>query len=246
VQPWHDAYIAGVLYKLFPNVSIYYNYTTDDALASANVLWQAGVQNEFGIKSNFLNDRISITADHFEIKQSNVSYQNPLFNTGQSTIQTIYANLTSNGEELNVVGGITKDLSLIASYTNLKLRDAYGRRQRNIPDNMANLLVDYHFNIFSEAPAKNADVFIGEVHQGDVAGETVSGFTPLGVPEQPGFFLAAYNVTNAGAGYTISNYRFNLNVNNVFNQRFWYEAAARATPTGYPGICIKLTVTVHM
>jgi iron complex outermembrane receptor protein len=244
VQPWHDAYLAGILYKALPNVSVYYNYSTNATLASAIPLWQAGVQNEFGIKSNFFNDRISVTADHFEIKQNNLSFQNPLFALGQSTTAFLYTDEASHGEELNIAGGITKNLSVVMSYTNQKLRDAYGRRVRNIPDTMANLLLDYNFNKGAFG-LKKSDVFVGVNHQGDVAGEAVTAFTPLGVPEQPGFYLAAYSVVHAGASCQLGNYRFNLNVDNVLNKRFWWQAQSRASIQPYPGLTVTFTATVH-
>jgi iron complex outermembrane receptor protein len=235
-----------VLYKVLPNVSVYYNYSTDNALASANPLWQAGVQNEFGVKASFFNDRINVSADHFEIVESNLSYQNPLFNLGLSTIVTIYTDLANHGYEFNAQGGVTKDLSAIVSLTSQKLRDFVGRQQRNVPDTMMNALLDYHFNVFSSSPVKNSDVFAGVIHQSKVAGENVTGFTALGVAEQPGYFLAPLTVYHAGAGYTVDNYRFNLNVDNVFNQHFWMGGQSRISAQPYPGITVTLTVTIHM
>ena len=242
VRPWHDAYIAGVLYKLLPNVSAYYSFSTNATLASNIPLWQAGKQNEFGIKSNFFNGRLSITADHFEISQSNISSANPLYNIGQSTIPTLYTNEANHGEELSIQGGITQDLSVVMSYTNMTLRDPQGRRLRNIPDNMANALLNYHFR---SGVLKNSSVFVGVIHQGNVAGETVGGFTSLGVPELPGFYLPAYNVVNAGASYRLKNYRFNLDVTNALNDHFWWAAQSRATVESYPGATVRFSVNVH-
>jgi len=245
VKPWHDAYNAGVVGKVLPNVSVYYNYSTSAALASNAPMWQNGVQNEFGVKTAFLNNRIAVSADHFEITQSNVSYQNPLFNLGQSTILTIYENLASRGYEFSVRGGVTDDLSVIFSYANTKLRDAFGRRQRNIPDTTVDALLDYHFNVLAKSGSKDSDVFVGVINQGDIAGETVAGFTALGVPEQPGYFLPAFTVVNAGAGFKWSNMNFNLNVNNLLNKKAWYQAQARSSVAPLPGTQVAFTVTVH-
>jgi iron complex outermembrane receptor protein len=238
-----DTYIGGILIKALPNVSLYYNYSTNAELAGYTPLWEDGKQNEFGIKGDFFNNRLSISADHFETSISNLTFGNPLFNTGQSTIPFLYASLTNHGEELNVSGGITKNLSIIASYTNMKLRDFVGRRRRNIPDNMANILLDYRFD---EGSLKNADVFVGVIHEGSVAGYNSTGFTSLGVPEQPGYYLAAYNVVNAGAGYKYGRYRFNLTVDNALNSQFWYSGQARTSISPYPGITFNFTMVVHI
>ncbi|MFI5336565.1 MAG: TonB-dependent receptor domain-containing protein, partial [Opitutales bacterium] len=243
VEPRHDTYVAGILYKVLPNVSAYYNFSTNAGLASLAPMWQAGKQNEFGLKSSFIKNRISVTVDHFAITQSNVAFQNPLFNLGQSSIQNIYQALSSKGEELNVVGGLTKDLSVVMSYTNQKLRDPFGRRPRNIPDQMANLLLNYHF---SSGTWKDASVFIGLNYCGNVAGETVTANTSLGVPELPGYYVAAYTVTNAGASYRWGKYRFNLNVHNLFDQKFWWQAQARSSLLPYSGTQVTLTMTVRL
>ena len=171
---------------------------------------------------------------------------NPLFNTGQSTIQTIYEDLASHGEELNIVGGITKDLSVIASYTNRETARLHSAGGSAISPTTWRICCSTTISPFQQGALKNSDVFVGVIHQGNVAGETVAGFTSLGVPEQPGYYVAAFTVVNAGAGYRVGNYRFNLNVNNVFNQHFWWQAQARSSLAPYPGITVTLTVTVHL
>ena len=142
-----------------------------------------------------------------------------------------------------ISGGITRDLSVVASYTNQKLRDPYGRRRRNIPDNMANLLLDYHR---STGALKGSDVFVGATHTGDYAGETVTNFTALGVPEQPGFYIPAHTIVNAGAGYKIGRYKYNLNVNNALNTHTWWMGQARSSLAPYPGINFIFSVKVHL
>jgi outer membrane receptor for ferric coprogen and ferric-rhodotorulic acid len=143
-----------------------------------------------------------------------------------------------------VVGGITQDLSVVASYTAQTPRDAQGRRRANIPDSMANLLLDYHV---SDGMLKNADFWVGVLHQGDVAGETISGFTSLGVPEQPGFYLSGFTVARAGAGYKFDRYQINLSIDNLTNEHFWWQASsARSSVIPYPGFTYAFTVTIHI
>lgn len=243
VKPRHDSYMAGILGKVLPNVSVYSSFSTNAGVVASIPNWQVGKQYEFGVKSVFFNNQLSVTVDHFQISESNLSLPNPLFNTGQSTDRFLYADLTNHGYEANVAGGITKDLSIIMSYTTMNLRDFVGRRQRNIPDNMATLMLNYRF---PNGALKNANVFAGVIHQGNVAGETVTGFTPLGVPQLPGYYVAAFNVINAGAGYQLGRYKFNLNVDNVLDSKFWWQAQSRTSLAPYPGITFRLTMTVHL
>lgn len=240
----HDTYLTGLVAKPLPNVSIYYSLSTNAGIAQNSPVWQAGRQHEFGVKSEFFDQRLSLSAAHFQITEDNVSSVNPLFNTGQSTIANILANETNRGFELNAVGGITKELSVIASYTNMRLRDAARRRVRNVPDNMANLLLNYHVH---SGPLKNMNAFVGVIHVGNVAGENSPnlGYTPSGVPDQVGFYVAAWTVANAGAGYEWGRYRFNLNVDNLLDQHFWWQPASRQSVSPYPGITFRFRSSVH-
>ena len=245
VKPWHDDYLVGILGKPLPNISLYSSFSTNGSIAGQSPLWQGGKQYEFGFKSDFFNHRLSVAGDHFQISENNIAITNPAFNTGQSTIATLYENETNHGIEASVTGGITRDLSVIFSYTNMHFRDAAGRRVRNIPDNMGNLLLNYHF---SQGALKGASVYVGVQHNGSVAGENAPnlGFTPLGVPQQVGYYIKAWTAANAGASYRWHNYRFNLNVGNVLNQRFWWQPASRQSVCPYPGLSVRLSVTVHL
>jgi outer membrane receptor protein involved in Fe transport len=79
---------------------------------------------------------------------------------------------------------------------------------------------------------------------GDVAGETRSGVTALGVPQQPGFYVKPWTVLNLGAGYEWRRYRFNLNVDNALNSKFWWQPARRISVSPYPGLTARFTTSV--
>ena len=242
----HDSYLGGILVKPADNVSIYGTYSSNAGIvaSSANTpLWQTGKQYEYGVKTQFFNNRLQISADHFQITEFNLTSQNPAHNTDASQPAFILSAATSKGEELNVVGGITKELSVIASLTEMKYRDGFGRRVRNVPDSLANLLLNYHF---FDGTLKGLNAFAGVVHEGQVAGETVSGFTSLGVPELPGYFVPSWNVVNGGAGYSWSHYRVNLNLDNLLNSHFIWEPASRQSVSEYPGLTVRVTFIIHL
>jgi iron complex outermembrane receptor protein len=238
----HDTYLAGALIKVLPNVSLYGSLSTNAGITANNPLWQSGKQYEFGLKSEFFNQRLQFSFAHFQIAQSNVSTPNPLFNTGQSPVAFLLNDETSHGFEFNVVGGITEDLSVIASLTDQHLRDPLGRRIRNVPDQMSNLLLNYHFRA---GALSGLSVFAGVHHMGNVAGETVSALTPLGVPEQPGFYLKPWTVLNVGSCYVWGRYRVNLNLDNALNSHFWWQPASRISVSPYPGATVRLTTAVQ-
>jgi iron complex outermembrane recepter protein len=240
----HDTYSGGVLGKPLPNLSVYYSYSSNAAGVTANnqALWRTGKQHEWGFKTDFDNQRITFTAAHYQILQTNLSTPNPAFNSDPlHNPQNILANFTNKGFEFELKGGITKDLSIVTSYTTQKLRDPFGRRPRNIADRTAALLLSYHFH---EGSLKDLALFGGFTRQGKTAGETVSGFTALGVTEMPGYYIPSFTIFNAGASYHWKNYSFNLTVDNLFDQKGFWQAAGRADVPPIPERNVRFSTTV--
>ncbi len=241
-----DNYLGSLLVKPLHNIAVYYTYSTNASLVSFNPgvgvsrpLWSQGRQHEFGVKTEFYNQRLSFSAAHFQMAQTNVTSPNPLANIDPvNNPGNILTDNTSRGMEFNANGGVTKNLSVIASYTLMKYRDAFGRKVRNVPDEFANLMANYKI---TDGTLKNLNVFGTVSYNGKTAGESQTGFTPLGVTQQVGFYVAAWTAFNAGAGYVWGDWRFNLNVDNVFNQKFGWQPASRLTVSPYPGTTVRLT-----
>ena len=239
-----DTYLAGLLYKVTKNVSAYASYSTNaNATTYLNQpLWQTGKQYEYGVKSEFFNQRISLSAAHFQITELNLVTPNPFYVAGGSQPQNFLSNEGNHGFEFEAVGGITKDLSLVASYTTMKLRDTFGRRVRNIPDTTANALLNYHFR---DGLLKGASAFIGITHVGDQAGENPSSSaTVLGVIEQVSYYVPPRTIANAGAHYVMGRYSFNLNVDNLTDKHVVWQSSGRNSMSGYPLINVRLTTTI--
>lgn len=245
LQGKHDTYLGGALLKPLPELSLYYLFSTNAAITAGPQLaplWQTGKQNEFGAKSELLDHRLSLTVAHFQIVQSNLSSPNPLYNTDPAhNPSTILTDEGNHGVEVELVGSPVEGLSVIASHTDMRLRDAYGRRQRNVPDTMSALLLRY---AVGGGAFRRLSVFGGAIHTGDTAGETVTGFTPLGAPEQPGFFLPSWTVYNAGAGYSIGRERLQLDVENLLDSQFPWQPAGRNSVSPYPGRTVRLITTI--
>lgn len=242
----HDTYMGGFLVKPIENVSLYYNYSSNSSPTSFNnqPLWRDGKEHEFGVKTEFFRQRLAFTVAHFQIVQSNLVTPNPAFNTDPvNNPPNLISNQTNHGIEFEVSGGLTEHLSIIGSYTTMKLRDTFGRRPRNIPDTTAGGLLNYHFTANGW---KGLNVFAGVSHVGNTAGETPSApATALGVIEQVSFYVGPRTVYNLGAGYTYGRFRFNLNVDNVLNRRYVWQPASRFSVSPYPGINYRLTATVR-
>jgi len=241
----HDTYLAGVLGKPIPELAIYYSFSTNASGTTFNnqPLWRTGKEHEWGVKSDLFEKRLSLTLAHFQIVQNNLTTPNPAFNVDPvNNPQNLLSDQTNRGWELEAKGGITKNLSVIGSLTQQKLRDTFGRRPRNIADRTAGLLLAYAFH---NGQLKGFSFFGGLTHQGRTAGETpASSATPLGVIQQVGFYLPAFTIYNAGAGYTWKNLTFNLAIDNVTDHKGFWQAAGRGAVPPIPGTNVRLTTTV--
>jgi iron complex outermembrane receptor protein len=247
-----DMYVASVLGKvirspgdpLIDEANLYYTYSTNAALTAFNngPLWLGTRQHEYGLRTVFLNDRLLFRASRFEITQTNSITTNPAFNIDRlNNPRSILTEPKNRGFELELVGGLTKNLSVIAAHTSMKSRDTFGRRLRNVPDSHQSLAVNYRF---TDGFLTNASTFIGVLHNGKTAGETVTSFTATGTPNLPGFYVNAWTVLNAGIGYRYERYTFNLNVDNVLNDKFAWQPSSRTSVSPYPGTAVRLTATV--
>jgi iron complex outermembrane receptor protein len=248
---FQDTDLGAILFKPVENVSFYYAFSANAALTTFNKqpLWQQGRQHEFGVKSEFFHQRLAFTAAHFQIAQTNLVTPNPAYNVDPAhNAPNTLSDQANRGLEFNLVGGLTRNLSVIASFTAMKLRDPFGRRIRNVPDQMANLLLDYRF---PDGALKNFSVFAGVVHVGNTAGENAQNdpttgvaVTPQGVPTQVGYYISAWTVYNAGVSYRRGRCRFNLNVDNLLNSKFAWQPASRLSVSPYPGATVRLTTDI--
>ncbi len=236
----HYTYSAGALYKVLPNVSVYYSYSSNaqatDAGRGAPPRWRDGKQFEQGVKAEFFDQRLSFSAAHFRIAQNNISTPNPLRGLDRTQPNVLYQDQTNDGVEFEIVGGLTKNLSVIASYANMHLRDSLGRRVRNVPDETSNLLLNYRVE-------KNFNIFAGLNHVGDTAAETAPGsLTDLFVVKQVSIYVPARTILNAGGSYRWDHVNFSLNVDNVLDRKGIWQASGRGALVGFTPINVKATV----
>lgn len=236
----HNTYSGGVLYKPMKNVSVYYSYssnaTATDAGRGAPPRWRDGKQHEVGVKTEFFDQRLSFSVAHFKIAQNNISTPNPLRALDPSQPSVLFQDQTNDGIEIEATGGITKNVSVIASYSNMHLRDTLGRRVRNVPDETSNLLVNYRFN-------KEANFYAGLNHVGDTAAETAPGsLTALSVVKQVSIYVPPRTIINAGGSYRWNNLLFSLSVENVFDKKGIWQASGRTALVGFTPINVKATL----
>jgi iron complex outermembrane receptor protein len=145
------------------------------------------------------------------------------------------------------MGRVTDNLSVIATYTNLKMRDTLGRKVRGVADDNAALLLNYRFG---EGSLDGLALNFGVSYSGRRAGDIPINFTPLGVVGQVSFFLEPQYVTTLGASYRVNDrWSLRLTVDNVFDDKDYISVAGgRVSGTGIttaPGRNIRLSTTLR-
>jgi iron complex outermembrane receptor protein len=241
-------WMSSVLLKLHPQASLYYSHSTNSSpiIANNTALWRDGVQNEFGIKTEFFNQRLSLNLAYFDIAQTNVTVPNPDRQTDPTAPESLVSDLKNHGIEFELVGGITPNLSAIATFTELKMRDSLGRHVRAVAERNGAVLLNYRFR---EGRFHGLAVNLGISYSGRRAGDTPINFTPLNVVGQTSFFLKPYYVTTLGASYRWKEtYLFRLNIDNFLDDKgYIQQAGGRVSGTGIttaPGINVKFATTV--
>jgi iron complex outermembrane receptor protein len=241
-----DMWMASLLVKVQDNMSLYYSHSTNASPVIANnaPLWRSGVQDEVGFKSEFFKQRLSFSAAYFEISQTNVTTPNPERQTNPNAPEQIVQDLSDHGYEFELIGGLTPNLSTIATYSHLRLRDALGRRVRAVADETASLLLNYRFN---DGPFRGLSASFGVSYSGRRAGDAPPAYTIAGVPARTSFYLKPYYVTNFNVAYTWRDYLFRLYVDNVLDDHgYIQQAGGRVSGTGIttaPGINVKFSTT---
>jgi iron complex outermembrane receptor protein len=239
----------SALWKVRDNVSLYVSRSINASpvIANSQPLWRSGEQTEYGFKSEFLNKKLALSGAYFEIAQTNVTVPNPARQNDPTAPEQLVSDLTNKGYEFELMGRVNENLSVIATYSHLNMRDALGRMVRGVADNNASALLNYRFN---DGGAKGLALVAGISYSGKRAGDAPINYTALSVVGKTFFFLKAQYVDTVGATYRLNDrYTFRLNIDNVFDRKnylavaggvFWGTGLTTAT-----GRNIRFTTTVN-
>jgi len=245
----NDMFLGSVLLRVTPAASLYYSYSTNAAPDTFNYhpLWREGKQHEWGGKMEFFNRRLGVNIAYFEITQNNFVISNPAYHAGDTTQpRNLLADYGNHGTELEVIGALTRNLSVMASVTNLKMRDARGRSVRAVADHLAAVMLSYRFQ---DGALKGLSFTLGASYASERAGDIPTpDFTPLGVPTQTSFFVPSHTLWSGGASYQWGRYGLRLIVDNLTDKKNYFSGAgARFSQPGLAaatGRNIRAAITV--
>ncbi|BET66687.1 hypothetical protein ASA1KI_16050 [Opitutales bacterium ASA1] len=230
-------------------LSLYYSRSQNASpvIADGAPLWREGVQGEVGLKTEFLGGRLALTAAWFRIEQTNVTIPNPARQTDLDAPETLVSDYGNRGFECELVGALGPDLSVVATWSRLHMRDSLGRRVRGVADESAALLLNYRL---PHERLRALSLTFGASWTGRRAGDVPVPFTPLGVVGRTSFFLQPHLATTFGASWKWSDrVLLRLNVDNLLDEDdVFVVAGGRVSGTGItmqPGRNVKLSTTLR-
>lgn len=216
----------GAVYSITPEINVYgsyvtgYNPQTSAVLSNPNAggPFKPLISNmaEFGAKTNWFRNQLSITAAVYQIKQNGALYNIP----GVADRLRQIGDEVSKGFEIDVIGKIMPNWNVIASYAynEAKILDSgnpgeIGIQKPNTPKNSANLWSRYSFNNgkltgFGFAAGIN---FIDKRNL----------FYDARFAPNAQMTIPAYTLFNAGVYYNTGKLQLQLNANNIGNKKHW-------------------------
>lgn len=219
----------GLTYEVSRNINAYATYTTgyNPQTASSQNSKSGGPFDplksnllEAGLKTDWFNNRLSATASVYKIEQRNALY-NALDPDNPDLMVQIGKDI-SKGVEMDVVGYISPNLNIIATYAYIHavLKGAQGgadslynnQQKPNTPKHMGSLWAKYQFS----TPLLNG--------LGLGAGAYYVGNRTFGFQGQQSILPSkgpSYLLFNAAIYYKIDKVQLQLNMNNITNKTHW-------------------------
>jgi len=245
----------GIVIKPIPQISLYYGHSKQSTAigpSTTSVIpnkLQTSKQNEEGIRFNLLDSKLYATVSYFDIKQNNFSVPNPanlVVPPPVPALPALFMDRIAKGWEYELHASITKEWSLIGSYTDFTNRTPFGQVFRGIAEKAGAVWTSYEFK---DGTFKGLMVGIGIDYASKRPGDAPS-TTPTSastssnvILPQPTFWVPERTLVNASVGYRFSkNWSTQLNIDNLFNKE--YIAASISRMAVYPGQPFNARLTV--
>jgi len=234
---------GGVVYKVTPEVSVYYGFTKQELLVGGNEFGKIPPhttptrQHEGGVRLRLFDGKLYATLAYFDLLQSRIyesDYRNNVIPRPDPLYPSVQTSLNIKGTEFELTWSPTKNLSVIASYTDFDKTDSDGNV--TVRSQIASTWGTYTFDT---GPLRGLRVGIGAVYTGEAPlymgryTEPPSGFTP--VREKPMFWIPSYVLAEASASYRFNkHWQAQLVVKNLFNKDAVIGASARTVSVNTP------------
>lgn len=190
-------------------------------------------QWEVGVKSNLLDDRISLTASYYNIRVSNKTMTDPT--NALNVVQG--GKVKSSGVEVSLVANPFTGLNMIAGYShnhNKITKDAADgdniglRSEDSGPANLFNTWISYHL---ADGTLKGFAIGVGA--------NSASSYKTLNRHSTGSFTLPGYTLFNALISYSGNSYTISLKGDNLGNKKY-FGGWSTVTPQNLRTIALAL------
>ncbi|SFC91406.1 iron complex outermembrane recepter protein [Flexibacter flexilis DSM 6793] len=222
--------LAGVMISPTENINLFGSYTnTTDLRSASNPMIGGGTigesvtrQWEFGVKSDWLNNRLRFNFTYFDILNSNLSYSEYNAAGNATGFYGKAGDLARKGIETELTGRVLENFQVILGYAYLDAQynssPAYveGSAPSNAPTHTANAWAYYTFDKgFAKGLSFGAGAYyVGERPTNEFTQKVIIHNTQPGVKP---FNMEAYTTVNAQLGYSIKNLTARVFFNNIFD-----------------------------
>jgi outer membrane receptor for ferric coprogen and ferric-rhodotorulic acid len=228
---------AGLVLDLSKSLSVYTSFTTifkpqsQRKVDGSYVEPLDGKSHELGLKGEFLDGRLHASTALFRTDQDNFAVpdgSNTVVGRGSEQAYIEAKGTRSQGWELEIVGQITSQWNLAASWTQFSAKDAQGAHV-NSHHPRKQLKLSTH----AELPAVLSGLSVGGALRWEDQPPKVQ-TNPVGVQQETG--QPAFAVVDLGARYAIDrHWSLQVNVNNVFDKHYrtssaWWDGALYGEP----------------
>ena len=217
---------VGVTYNFSPEYTGYMNYTsifrpqTTKALDGSINKPIEGDSYEIGVKSSWLDDRLTASMAVFRTEENNYPLRN---SDGLPTLRkTQVSDLRSQGYEFGFAGQLTDDLNLSFGYTQFSLKDLKngGDARTFNPTQSLNLLTTYQVPQLPQLKLGLGVQWQDKTHL-DIAESSANGV----VTQKAGTIQQdAYALVNLMASYELNDHiTLQANGNNLTNEKYLFN-----------------------
>ncbi len=216
----------GLVYELNPNHSLYSSYTSifkpqDKQEENGDYLDPiVGKSYEAGLKGEYFDGKLNASFSVFRIEQDNVAevIEGKFVKDSEDFAYRAAEGVTSKGFEIDIAGKITDNLSLDFGVANFEAKEANGDKYNTQSSRTtANLFVKYNFNNLRAGGGLN---YKSKYYTGTGDSKITQD---------------AFTIVNAMAGYKINkNIDLQLNINNVFDKKYYVGIGANSMVYGTP------------
>lgn len=259
VAPEAELPSYGVLFKITPDISVYYGYSeqatainpnTTATSANTNLFTtQTSKQNEFGARFRTPDRRFYATLAYFDIKQNNFSIPNPANSAvpvPSPLLPPLFSDRLAEGWELEFNYAVNKNFTIVGNALTMKNRDANNIPFRGTAEQAGAVWMNY---VFDKSGSMNGlSAGIGVDYLSKRAGDNPGGATSASTPDniiriKSTFWLPSRTLVNANVAYRFnSHWRTQLNLDNVLDEDYLQSSTGRQNVWVGTPFNAKLTV----